>query len=61
MYKDIDINYTGYITIKEIGDCKNIYTVNPLYLITGKVDGHIEEINENKYLAFDSTELHSTD
>ena len=61
MYKDIDINYTGYIAIKEIGDCKNIYTVNPLYLITGKVDGHIEEINENKYLAFDSTELHSTD
>ena len=61
MYKDIDINCTGYITIKEIGDCKNIYTVNPLYLIAGKVDGHIEEINENKYLAFDSTELHSTD
>ena len=61
MYKDIDINYIGHITIKDIGDCKNVYTVNPLYLITGKVDGHIEEINENKYLAFDSTELHSTD
>ena len=29
--------------------------------LIGKVDGHIEKINENKYLAFDSTELHSTD
>ena len=37
------------------------YSVKPLYLITGKVDGHIEENNGNKYLAFDSKELHSTD
>ena len=41
-------------------DCENIYSVNPLYLIIGKVDGHIEENNGNKYLVFDSTELHST-
>ena len=41
-YKDIDIYYIGYITIKKIGDCENIYSVNPLYLIIGKVDGHIE-------------------
>ena len=60
-YKDIDIYYIGYITIKKIGDCENIYSVNPLYLIIGKVDGHIEENNGNKYLAFDSKELHSTD
>ena len=32
-YKDIDIYYIGYITIKKIGDCKNIHSVNPLYLI----------------------------
>ena len=37
------------------------YSVKPLYLITGKVDGHIEENNGNKYLGFDSKELHSTD
>ena len=61
MYKDIDIYYIGYITIKKIGDCENIYSVNPLYLVIGKVDGHIEENNGNKYLVFDSTELHSTD
>ena len=41
-YKDIDIYYIGYIKIKKIGDCENIYGVNPLYLVIGKVDGHIE-------------------
>ena len=55
-YKDIDIYYIGYITIKKIGDCENIYSVNPLYLIIGKVDGHIEENNGNKYLVFGSTD-----
>ena len=55
-YKDIDIYYIGYITIKKIGDCENIYSVNPLYLIIGKVDGHIEEKNGSKYLVFDSTD-----
>ena len=35
--KDIDIYYTGYITIKKIDD-----RVNPLYLIICEVDGHIE-------------------
>ena len=42
-YKDIDIYHIGYITIKKIDDCENIYSVNPLYLVTGKVHGHIEE------------------
>ena len=55
IYKDIDIYYTGYINIKKIGDCENIYTVNPLYLIIGEeIDGHIEENNGCKYLVFDS-------
>ena len=54
-YKDIDIYYIGYITIKKIGDCENIYSVYPLYLIIGEVDGHIEcysiecEKNESIY------------
>ena len=65
-YKDIDIYYIGYITIKKIGDCENIYSVNPLYLIIGQVDRHIEcnsiecnsaeEKNGSKYLVFDSTD-----
>ena len=54
MYKDIDIYYIGYIASKNIGDCENSYSVNPLFLTIGKVDGHIEENNENKYLDFDS-------
>ena len=29
-YKGIGIYNIGYITIKKIGDCKNIYNVNPL-------------------------------
>ena len=41
-YKDFDIYYIGYITIETIGNCKNNYSVNPLYLIIGKVDGHNE-------------------
>ena len=53
-YKDIDIYYIGYVTIKKIGDYENIYRVNPLYLIIGKVDGYIEEDNGNKYFVFDS-------
>ena len=53
-YKDIDIYYIGYITIKKIGDCENIYSVNPLYLRITHESGYIEEINANKYLIFDS-------
>ena len=56
-YKDIGIYNIGYITIKKIGDCENIYSVNPLYLIIGKVDGHIKsKKNGSKYLVFDSTD-----
>ena len=53
-YKDIGIYNIGYITIKKIGDCENIYSVNPLYLCITHASGYIEEINENKYLIFDS-------
>ena len=52
-YKDIGIYNIGYITIKKIGDCENIYSVNPLYLRITHANGYIEEINENKYLIFD--------
>ena len=42
-YNDIDIYCIVYISIKKIGDCENIYSVDPLYLIIGKVDVHIEK------------------
>ena len=40
----------------KISDHENIYSVNPLYLIIGEVDRHIEEKNERKYWVFDSTD-----
>ena len=53
-YMDIGIYNIGYITIKKISDCKNIYNVNILYLGITHANGYIEEINENKYLLSDS-------
>ena len=52
-YKNIGIQSIGYITIKKIDDYENIYSVNPLYLMIGKIVGHIIKINESKYLVFD--------
>ena len=36
--------------IEKIDDYENIYSVSSLYLITGKVDRHIEQKDGNKYL-----------
>ena len=41
-YKNTDIYYIGYITMKD-SDYVKINSVNPLYLIIGEVDGCIEE------------------
>ena len=54
-YKNIDIYYIGYITIKKIDDYESIYTVNPFYLLINHTNGYIEKKNGNKYLVFDST------
>ena len=55
-YKNIDIYYIGYISIKKFDDCENIYRVNPLYLCFDHANGYIEEKNGNKYLIFDSAD-----
>ena len=60
-YKDISIYNIGYITIKKNGNCKNIYSVNPLYLCINHASRYIEEKGVNKCLIFDWMELHSTD
>ena len=49
-YKDIDIYYIGYITIKEFGDCENIHSVNLLHLIIHSATGYFKEKNNEKYL-----------
>ena len=54
-HKGFDIYYIGYITIKKIGDCENIHSVNPLYLLINQASGYIEEKNGNKYLIFDDS------
>ena len=55
-YKNIGIYSIGYITIKKIDDCENLYSVNSLYLIIAHANGYIEEKGLNKYLIFDSTD-----
>ena len=55
-YKNVGIYNIGYITIKKIDDCENIYRANPLYLIIAHANGYIEEKGVNKYLVFDSTD-----
>ena len=41
-YKNILIYYIGYVTIKDSKHVK-IYSINPLYLIMNKVNGHFED------------------
>ena len=48
--KKILIHCNGYVTIK-VWKYLKINSVNPLYLIFSKMNGHFEEINKNKYLA----------
>ena len=65
-HKNVGIYNIGYITVKKVDYYANIHSVNPLYLIIGKVDRHIEfssvecnsieEKNGSKYLVFDSTD-----
>ena len=55
-YKDIDIYYIGYITIKKFNDCENIHSVNPLYLTIHSATGYFKEKKGEKYLIIDSTE-----
>ena len=49
-FKDIDVYYIGYITIKKFGDYENIQSVNPLYLIIHSSTGYFKERNGEKYL-----------
>ena len=42
-YKNLDINYIGYIAIKKIDDYESIYSVNPLYLHINHASIYIEE------------------
>ena len=54
-YKDFDIYYIGYITIKKNGYYENIHSVNPLYLIIHSATGYFKAKYGEKYLIIDST------
>ena len=58
LYKDFDICYIGYITIKKFDDCQNIHSVNPLYLIIQSASGYFKEKNGENYLILDPIEKH---
>ena len=38
------------MTVKNIANCNNVYSVNPLYLMIDKMIRHFEDKNGNKYL-----------
>ena len=48
-YKEIDIYYIGYVTIKKIANYNNINSVNPLYLMINEMIGHFEEKNGKSF------------
>ena len=52
-YNEIDIYYIAYVTVKKVGNCKNINSENPLHLMINEIIGYFEEKNENKYLVLD--------
>ena len=54
---EVNVYCIEYITTtKDISDCENITSVNPLYIIINDIYGYIEENNGNKYLFFASTD-----
>ena len=50
-YRNTDIYYIGYITMKD-SDYVKINSVNLLYLIINKVNGYTEEKKWKKILSF---------
>ena len=53
-YKVFNVYYIAYITIKKIGNCENIHSVNPLYLMMGPARGYFTEKKGEKYLILDT-------
>ena len=41
-YKEIDIYYIGYVTVKKIANCNKINSINTLHLMTDEMIGHVQ-------------------
>ena len=52
-YKDCNIYYFGYITIKIIDDYENIRSINPLQLTIHSAAGYFKQECGEKYLILD--------
>ena len=50
-YKNIDMYYFGYVTVKDSYYVK-LNCVKSFYLIISEVDGYMKEKNGNQYLVF---------
>ena len=44
-YNETEIYYIAYVTVEKVDNCKNINSVNPLYLMIDEMIGHFEEKN----------------
>ena len=55
-YKDIDIYYIGYITIKKFGHCENIDSEISLYWIIYLLKNILKKKKHDKYLILNSTD-----
>ena len=44
------------MTVKDISNCSNINSVNPLHLMINEMIGHFEEKSENKCLVLDDVD-----
>ena len=55
-YRDDNIYYIGYVTMKKFSDCEHIHSVNPLYLLNHSATGYFNEKNGEKYLIISVTE-----
>ena len=55
-YNETDIYYIAYVTVKKTRNCKNINSVNPLYLMIYEMIVHFEEKYENKFLPLDDVD-----
>ena len=54
LIKTLIFTILAILRIKKIGNCKNIHSANPLYLMMGPATGYFTEKNGEKYLILDT-------
>ena len=54
-YKNLHLYHIGYVPVKNFS-CATINSVNHCCLIINKINGYMEESNENKYFTLVTTD-----